>query len=332
MDKENWKELHRHPGQSRRHFLATLPAATALAAGCVSQNEVKKEAANTASSRAAVQALDTHTHFYDPTRPKGVPWPPKNDAFLYRPVLPAECKALAEPLGIGGTIVVEASSWVEDNDWILDLARNEPFIKGLVGHLKPGKPNFAADLKRLSANRLFRGIRVGLWDIPLRPGDSDFIRDLKLLAEAGLSLDVLGGPNDLVRISQIAAAIPDLRIVVDHCAGVRITGGEADPEWANGVRMLAQHQGMHMKVSGLAEATGREQAAPADVDFYLPVLDTLWDVFGDDRVIFGSNWPVSARFADYATVYKIVNDYTESKSAVAREKYFRANAKRVDRV
>src|SRR5688572_20837746 len=187
--------------QNRREFLATLPAA-ALAAGC---------ATPTKSANKNSGILDTHTHFYDPTRPKGVPWPPKDDSVLYRPVLPKELKLIAEPLGVTGTIVVEASSWVEDNDWILELARNEPFIKGLVGHLKPGKPNFAADLKRLSANPLFRGIRVGLWDIPLQPENSEFLRDLKLLAETGLSLDVLGGPKELVRVSQISAHIPELR-------------------------------------------------------------------------------------------------------------------------
>jgi L-fuconolactonase len=308
--------------QNRRQFIAMLPTVTALAAGCATATKAP-------TKRTGI--LDTHTHFYDPTRPQGVPWPPKNDRFLYRTVLPGELKAIAEPLGVTGTIVVEASAWVEDNEWVLSLARNEPFIQGLVGHLKPGKPNFTADLHRLSNNRLFRGIRVGLWDIPIQPENSDFIRDLKLLADRGLSLDVLGGPKELVRISQIAAHIPDLRIVIDHCAGVRITGGAPDPEWLNSVRMIAQHQNMHMKVSGLAEATGREHAAPRDVEFYRPTLDALWEAFGEDRVIFGSNWPVSARFADYPAVLKIVRDYMESKSRTAAEKYFSGNAERVYR-
>ena len=69
--------------------------------------------------------IDTHTHFYDPTRPQGVPWPPKENQLLYRTVLPADAQALAAPVGVTGTVVVEASAWLEDNQWILDLAAND---------------------------------------------------------------------------------------------------------------------------------------------------------------------------------------------------------------
>ena len=105
--------------------------------------------------------IDTHTHFYDPTRPQGVPWPPKDNKLLYRTVLPAHYKTLAEPEGVTGTIVVEASAWLDDNQWVLDLAANEPFIVGLVGHIDPNRPEFGADLDRFAANPRFRGIRCG---------------------------------------------------------------------------------------------------------------------------------------------------------------------------
>lgn len=280
-------------------------------------------------SENAFGIIDTHTHFYDPTRPQGVPWPPKEDAVLYRPVLPAEFNSIAGPLGVTGTIVVEASPWVEDNQWILDLARTEPFIQGLVGHLKPGQSSFARDLIRFAANPLFRGIRVGLWDLPLAPENSDFLRDLKLLTDRNLSLDLLGGPDQITRITQIADQLPSLRIIIDHCAGVRITDAAPDPAWLSSIATLASRRNIFMKVSALAEGTGRDHAAPSDVEFYRPTLDALWKAFGEDRVIYGSNWPVSARFADYPTVLKIVRDYMTSKTAAATEKYFRKNAERV---
>jgi L-fuconolactonase len=298
--------------QNRREFLVT---SLAFAAGC------------TSTPRDAGGILDTHTHFYDPTRPQSVPWPPKDDAFLYRRVTPDELKQIAPPLGVTGTIVVEASSWIEDNQWVLDLAKTESFIKGLVGHLKPGRPGFAADLARFSANRLFRGIRVGLWDIPLTTEDSAFMNDMRLLAKRGLALDVLGGPEQIEKIASLAAAIPDLRIVVDHCAGVRVTGGAPDQKWIDGIKLLAARKNIHMKVSALVEGTGLPNSAPLSVEFYRPVLDVLWNSFGEDRVLFGSNWPVSARFASYENVLKIVRDYVESGTAA--EKYFRRNAERV---
>src|SRR5438552_3423504 len=71
--------------------------------------------------------IDTHTHFYDPARPQGVPWPTKSDTLLYRTVLPHHFQALTQRLGVTGTVVVEASPWLEDNQWILDLAKDYPF-------------------------------------------------------------------------------------------------------------------------------------------------------------------------------------------------------------
>ncbi len=103
--------------------------------------------------------IDTHKHFYDPTRPEGAPWPNPRDEVLYRRVLPEDYKALAVPQGVSGTVVVEASEWVEDNQWILDLAAKEPFIVGFVGNLQPGSEDFGSNLERFSANPLFRGIR-----------------------------------------------------------------------------------------------------------------------------------------------------------------------------
>ena len=317
---------------NRRQFLAALPGAAALAAGCASIGDGTTEARRLPRATDSVVPggiLDTHTHFYDPSRAQGVPWPGKDDKFLYRTVLPHELKSIAQPLGVTGTIVVEASPWVEDNDWVLKLADREPFIEGLVGHLKPGRPNFARDLERFASNEKFRGIRVGLWDIPLAPENKQFITDLEQLALRRRSLDVIGNPEQMVRISQIAAAIPTLRIVIDHCAGVKVTGAAPDADWTNSINMIAQHQNIFMKVSGLVEGTGRENAAPRDVAFYKPVLDVIWDAFGEDRVIFGSNWPVSARFADYWTVLEIVKQYFFAKSERVAAQYFRANARRV---
>ena len=93
--------------------------------------------------------IDTHTHFYDPTRPEGVPWPNPDDDVLYRKVMPEDYKALAVPEGAIGTVVVEASKWLEDNQWILDLAADEPFIVGFVGHLEPDDANFEGSLDKI---------------------------------------------------------------------------------------------------------------------------------------------------------------------------------------
>lgn len=276
--------------------------------------------------------IDTHTHFYDPARPEGVPWPGKDDPLLYRTVLPAHYRALTKPREVMGTVVVEASPWVEDNQWILDLAANDPFIVGLVGNLPVGKPEFRQLLKRFTANRLFLGLRIGGGRLREGLNDARFLADLKSVAAKGLAVDLLGGPEMLPGVAQLARAIPDLRIVIDHVANPRIDGRTPDAAWTDGMRAAAAHRHVYCKVSGLVEGTGRANGdAPREAAFYQPVLDTVWRAFGEDHLVYGSNWPVSERFASCATVQQIVTDYFHAKGSAVEEKYFWRNARAVYR-
>ena len=88
-------------------------------------------------------------------------WPTKKDDILYQPALPDRYRKIAVPLGIVGAIEVEASPWLEDNQWVLDVAEKDKIIVGTVGNLEPGKPDFRQQLERFQQNPLFRGIRYG---------------------------------------------------------------------------------------------------------------------------------------------------------------------------
>ena len=284
----------------------------------------------TAATPDAVGAIDTHTHFYDPTRPHGVKWPAKNETALYRTILPGEFKKLAAPLGIVGTVVVEASPVVEDNQWVLDLATKEPFIVGLMGHLKPGRPGFAEDLKRFAANPKFRGARVGGWDTSLEGPDTAFGRDLRLFVERDLAIDVMANAGTLPVVAAIAKALPGLRIIINHSAGVKFDGQAPPAEWCDGIRSCAGNPNVFMKFSGLVEMTGRKKGeVPADIAYYRPALDVIWEAFGEDRVVFGSNWPVSAPFAPLAVVHQLAVDYGRSKGIAALAKLMHVNARKV---
>src|SRR5260370_26500449 len=105
--------------------------------------------------------IDTHIHLFDPTRPQGVPWPDKDNAILYQPASPARFRAIATPLGVKGAIEVECSPWLEDNQWVLDVAATDTIIVGTIGNLEPGKPDFGGQLDRFRKNTLFHGIRYG---------------------------------------------------------------------------------------------------------------------------------------------------------------------------
>lgn len=268
--------------------------------------------------------IDTHTHFYDPTRPEGVPWPSPQETWLYRTVLPAHARALAAPEGVTGTVVVEASPWLEDNQWILDLADDDPFIVGLVGHIDPNRTEFGDELARFADHPLFCGIRCGanaFEDIEA----GRFLDDLELLARHDLELDVLVGKDRLGAVSEVARRLPELRIVLNHVASVPIDGQAPDPGWLEAIAQVAASANVFMKVSALME-NSRQQPAPAEVDYYRPVLDALWSAFGADRLVYGSNWPVSERAGDYRRGIEIVKAYFSEKGDDARERFFWRNS------
>ncbi|MBL9114355.1 MAG: amidohydrolase family protein [Verrucomicrobiaceae bacterium] len=275
--------------------------------------------------KVASRIIDTHTHFYDPTRPEGVPWPTPGTP-LYRPVYPKDWLELASPHGIRETVVVEASKLVEDNDWILRLAEKEKCIVGFIGHLEPMQPGFENHLKRLARNPLFRGVRMG-GSLLMDHEKPEYRSALKLMASLDLTLDV-NGLRDPSLVDKIASAMPDLRIVIDHCGNCG-DPRQLKPEWKSGMKAAAARPNVWCKVSALAEMVQNVQGnAPDDCNFYAPILDHLWQCFGPEKVVFGSNWPVSDKGASFATVFKIVSDYFSAKGKEACEQYFWKNSLR----
>ena len=274
-------------------------------------------AASAAAHAAPQQIIDTHTHFYDPSRPQGVPWPAITDSILYRTVLPSHFVELTKPFGVTGTIKVEASAWVEDNQWILDLARDNPVIKGVVGHLDPGTHEFRENFDRFHKNRLFLGIRLNGRAIANGLGRPDFIADVKRLAAANLELDAIGGTDMYPSLVRLTDLVPRLRVVINHMPF------EPHAEDA-AFRELGKRKRVYSKVSGVLRAiNGR---VPTDAASYRVALDRLWDNFGENRLVYGSNWPVSDKVGSYREVIGVVREYFAAKGADASEKYFWRNS------
>jgi predicted TIM-barrel fold metal-dependent hydrolase len=271
--------------------------------------------------------IDTHTHFYDPSRPQGVPWPAKGDALLYRTVSPKEFIGLGKPLGIVGTVVVEASPWVEDNQYVLDLAKDEPFLLGLIGNLKPGDPAFGEHFARFAKNPKFLGIRIAGDGWRARVGEGRYLDDLKRLADSALTLDINTNTAGLTDAARLADRLPELRVVLNHCGNLAIDGKETPATWRSGIAALAGRANVWAKLSGLVEGTARRSGdAPADLAFYRPVLDVMWNAFGPAKLVFGSNWPVSARFAPLDLVVNLARQYVETKAPAAARAVFVENA------
>ena len=315
------------PGLTRRAFVGSMGAVVVSAvSGC--KDEAPK-AVPAEDPKEPLTIIDTHTHFYDPSRTEGVPWPPKDNKVLYRTVRPSEFLTLTKPFGVAGTVVVEASPWLEDNQWVLDLMADNPFLLGLVGNLDPGKPAFKAHLTRFAKKKKFLGIRINRRELSKSIAESGFLDDLRRLADAGRQVDVVGGPHLLPDVVRLAQQVPKLRIVLDHLP-FDFPGDEKKRQpLERAFDALENHSNVYAKVSHVIRRV--EGKAVTEMAAYRDKLDRIWRVFGNDRVIYGSNWPVSNLFAPYRDVITVVRDYVRQHQPQSEESYFRTNAQRAYR-
>jgi L-fuconolactonase len=283
----------------------------------------------TGSSGDGLPIIDTHIHLFDPTRPAGVPWPEKSDTALYKPALPSRYKSLAAPLGVVGAIAVECSPWPEDNDWLLRIAAEDTIMVGVIGDLDPAAPTFPQQLEHLSANPLFRGIRYGnLWNRNLgaRLNEPAFIANLKRLSDAGLVLDT-ANPNPVLiaDILNLSGRIPDLRIVIDHLPQAPPpVAATARAAYEHDLRALCQRTNIFVKGSEIFRRI--DGKVPTDLSIYKPWLDEIWETFGEDRLLYGSDWPNSDQWAPYADTFDLAKRYVTGRGPRALEKFFWKNS------
>ena len=242
---------------------------------------------------------------------------------MYSPHLPARFVTLTEHLGVVGAVVVEASPWIEDNQWVLDVAKDNPIIVGFIGNLEVGQPQFASQLKRFAANPLFRGLRLRGVTIPKGPGEAAFSDDMKRLADRQLTVDVVGDAPILADVLRIKKMAPDLRVVIDHLP-FHAWDKDGAPAMRHALKEVAELPKVYIKISDVPRQTNERLVE--DPEFYRPGLDALWSLFGPDRAIYGSNWPVSDLVAPYPSMYRIVATYFAGKSDADAQKFFWKNS------
>jgi L-fuconolactonase len=272
--------------------------------------------------------IDTHQHFWNIERPwaKGV----------------QDYRILAEPEGITGTILR-----LEQNEIALEIADREPFVVGVCGEVIPG-PTFESELNKYFANPLYRGICLfGPELVNVEKDRKMFLSCMEQLAAKDMPLELLrvlpgfwGGPKAMQQFQgtkesvegllTIARCVPNLRIVVQHMGGLPIDGKPLAAEWEEKFQMLAEHPQIMIKVSGLmrGDATrAQNERSSESLAFYRPVLDAVWRIFGADRLMYGSNWPVSEHEGDFiANGMRLVRRYFSEKGQVACDKYFWKNS------
>jgi L-fuconolactonase len=315
---------------SRRNFIRNAGLAAFYQAGSLSPTVYASPAGQHISKRQqGTAAIDTHIHLYDPRRPGGVPWPEETNRVLYRPSLPKRYRRISRPLGVVGAIAIECSPLSTDNDWLLQTAKSDDSIVGVIGDLDPALPEFPKQLERLREDPLFLGIRYGnLWgrDLGTRLKESLFVENLKLLGRYRLLLESANpNPALIADLLNLTALVPALQIVIDHLPqGVPPEETPARTAYLRDLRTLSERANVFVKGSEVLRRV--DDTVSTDLTTYRTWLDEIWDIFGEDRLMFGSDWPNSDQLASFAETFTIVQQYLSTRGNRAAEKFFWKNS------
>lgn len=273
--------------------------------------------------------LDSHVHLFDPMRSQGVPWPPA-DAPIHCTTLASHLFAAAADQGIGWAIAVEASPWADDNRWLCEAVRAHPQMLGFVGNLPLGETGCAALLDEYLAEPLFLGTRYGnLWDRDLlqQLDNPRFIADLQRLAASARTLDSANPDCALIEaLLVLTDRVPELALIINHLPSAEYAPAEAERFW-RALGELAARPQVSMKLSAIA------QPAAAGASFviadYCERLDRLWQLFGGERMLFGSDWPNSVRLGTYPQVLGLARAYLADKPVAVQRQVLLSNALRI---
>jgi L-fuconolactonase len=274
--------------------------------------------------------IDAHQHFWRyAAREYG--WIGSHMGRIARDFLPGDLAPELAALGFDGCIAVQARAAPAETGFLLGLAREHPFVRGVVGWVDLCSPSAAGELERLAADARLKGVRHPVQDEPderflLR---EDFQRGVAELARFGLAYDLLVHPRHLEVARRFAARFDGQPLVLDHLAKPAIARGERDP-WERQFRALAELPHVSCKLSGLVTEARWNAWSPADFRFY---LDVALEAFGEERLMFGSDWPVCLLAArGYREVAELVLGWAEELAPAARAKLFGDNAARIYRL
>ena len=277
------------------------------------------------SANQEYRKIDVHQHFwkYDPIE---YAWISDQMSVLKRNFLPEDLFKAAEGTGFQESIAVQARQSIEETDWLLALASENPRIGGVVGWLDLCSPDIEQQLLKYAANPKLKGLRHVLQDEPddffeLKP---EFLKGISYLEAAGLIYEILIYPRQLKNAIRLAGLFPDQKYILDHCAKPLIEKGEI-LEWTEMITELASFPNVSCKVSGLV--TEADWVTWKPDDFY-PYLDVIWNAFGEDRIMIGSDWPVCLLAASYPQVVCLAEGYFEKLGDKVLKKLSSDNALR----
>lgn len=268
--------------------------------------------------------IDSHQHYwyYDPVKDA---WITDAMGIIKRDFLPEDIAPELRENNIDGVVAVQADQSERETLFLLELAEKHDFIKGVVGWVDFRAPNIGDRLDYFSGFDLVKGFRH---IVQSEPQDDFLLRDdfchgISLLRDFGYTYDILIYPKHIKYAEAFVKRFPDQKFIIDHLAKPFIRDGRVD-EWRKSLQVFASLEHVYCKMAGLVTEADWQHWKMEDFRVY---VDTVLEIFGPDRLIFGSDWPVCLVGADYGQVCRILEENTQGLSLVEQEKLWGGNAR-----
>lgn len=279
--------------------------------------------------------IDPHTHFKGEAQIAHESQTKKRHAkdTLGMVVKPEDYRALADRLGIQATLIVEAvdQDQPQFNDWVLAEAESD-LVCGYVARGDLRASDFLSHHERYLKTGYLNGYRFRMGELAGYLDHETAREHLQALEKDGMVIDLLIDHRHAADAIRLAREFRGCKIVMNHCLGGRLVDGKVSAAWAKAIADCGKEPNMFCKISSIVNFAGTKpfaEAAPTDLAHYLPVLEPCFDAFGEDRVIFATNWGVCEHFGKVDDVVRIVREFLETKSEAALKKGMRENAIRV---
>ncbi|WP_017446775.1 amidohydrolase family protein [Gayadomonas joobiniege] len=268
--------------------------------------------------------IDAHQHFWIYSE-QDYGWIDESMKGLKRDFLPEHLAVELEQCKLDGSIVVQARQTLQETEWLLELAKKNSLIKGVVGWIDLKADNISDQLNQWQDVEQLKGFRHVLQDEPepLFMLNPSFVKGLKQLSNTRFVYDLLVFHHQLPQSIELVNQVPELPIVLDHIAKPDIKNGQSFKNWENGIRTLAQHSHVMCKVSGMVTEADWQNWQADDFEAY---LDVIFSAFGPERIMYGSDWPVCLVAGNYQKIFKIIEEYVNKNCPSQCDLIFGQNA------
>lgn len=272
-----------------------------------------------------MRITDAHQHFWTTESILELGLPPEYSS-LARDFEPAELKPQMDEVGVQQTVLVQVNFSLKNTYDFLEIAQANDWVGGVVGWVDLVDPKVGDTLDELQTYPKLKGVRHQ-WEMEPDPAwilRDDVLRGLREVAKRGFTYDLVAKPYDWQYVPQIAEAVPDLPLVIDHIAKPQIRVKQFD-DWATAMTRWAQIPRMMIKVSGMITEADWRNWKPTDLK---PYVEKAIELFGVDRVMYGSDWPVCTVAGSYAQVFEALLECLAGLTEAEKAKILGENARR----